>query len=98
MAGQWRKDSDSFVGGKRKPKNTSCFGDYKAMTNYAEKLISRHDAKIQKLSGEYRCSQHAHPVTVIDDNGLGQLLVQWPDGNVKEAAKDWFVKRFEPIL
>ena len=67
------------------------------MTKYAAMLIARHEAKSQKLSGKWRSDEDAHPVLVLDDNGLGKLLIQWPDGNITEAAKEWFLKRFKQV-
>jgi hypothetical protein len=67
------------------------------MTKYAAMLISRHDAQSHKLSGKWRSDEDASPVLVLDDNGLGKLLIQWKDGNITEAAKEWFVKRFKQV-
>ena len=67
------------------------------MTPLALKLIARHDTQSHKLSGKWRCDEDALPVLVLDDNGLGKLLIQWQDGNITEAAKEWFLKRFKQV-
>jgi len=67
------------------------------MTPLATMLIARHDAKSHKLSGKWRCDEDALPVLVLDDNGLGKLLIQWKDGNITEAAKEWFTKKFKQV-
>lgn len=68
------------------------------LTNYAEKLISRLDAKPARLSGRWRAKNHLNfqvEIVTNSDNGIGQLIAIFPDGKAKECSKNWFERRFK---
>ena len=67
------------------------------MTEYALHLVAKHESGNQPLSGRWvRKESHGeHQVEVRSDNGLGELLVLFPDGKLRARTKQWFLAEYE---
>lgn len=67
------------------------------MTPLASKLIARHDARKSKLSGVWALKSDDSFVVKVEpdsDNGT-MVLITYPDGMMRQRARDWFVKNYQ---